>query len=183
MPRSKTVGELMRMDWQTPATRWRAALTLTAGLILTLTATGCTPSAGQPDTLSALPTQVGQIIAITTDRPHYGPSEVIGVTVRNITTSPFYATEQYSGCTMLQLQLHLKGAWQTVQPCVSGPPPQVRQLAPKGAFPLSFGPGNAPDDPNLWRVGTYRFALAYSTKSDGSNATAFSYSAGFDVTP
>jgi hypothetical protein len=128
------------------------------------------------------PTQAAQTIAIATDQPRYRASEAIGVTVRNVTATPLYAIEQYSACTVLQLQFRHGSNWEMVQPCIGGPQPQVRLLAPKAAFPLSFGPGNAPDNPNLWRVGTYRFALLYSARADGSNATTYSYSAGFEVT-
>jgi hypothetical protein len=163
-------------------TVWRrSTLVLAVGAALALAVEGCAPSPARTSIASALPTQVGQTIAITTDRASYQPSEVIGVTVQNVTGAPLFAIEQYSACTMLQLQFKGKSGWETAQPCNGGPPPQVRQLAPKIAFPLSFGPGNAPDNPNLWRTGIYRFALAYGTKADGSNATSYGYSAGFSV--
>lgn len=164
-----------------PTAWWRATLVLTTGLLLAVVATGCSASTAPSSRVSTLPTPVSRTIAIGTDRSRYGPSEVIGVTVQNVTNTPFYSSEQYSSCTMLQLQMRVKGVWQMVQPCVGGPPPQVRLLAPKVAFPLSFGPGNAPGNPNVWQVGAYRFVLAYGTNSDGSNATALSYSAGFEV--
>jgi hypothetical protein len=162
---------------------WRhAALAVTVGLLLALATTGCASPKTRTTTLSAPPTQAAQLIDIVTDHSRYHPSQAIGVTVRNVTGTPLYAIEQYSACTMLQLQFRLNGKWDTVQPCIGGPQPQLRLLAPKVMFPLSFGPGNAPDNPNLWRVGTYRFALQYGTKADGSNIESFSYSAGFEVT-
>jgi hypothetical protein len=161
----------------------RGARVLVASAALALATAGCASSSTHSSTVSALPTQAGQTITITTDRASYRPSEVIGVTVQNVTGASLFAIEQYSACTMLQLQFKGKSGWEMAQPCVGGPAPQVRQIAPKVAFPLAFGPGNAPDNPNLWRTGVYRFALAYGTKADASNATSFSYSAGFSVAP
>ena len=168
---------LSRAAWR------RGALVLATGAALALATAGCAPSSAHSSTAAALPTQAGQTVAITTDRRSYSPSEVIGVTVQNVTGAPLFAIEQYSACTVLQLQFKGKSGWETAQPCIGGPPPQVRQLAPKITFPLSFGPGNAPDNPNIWRTGIYRFALAYGTKADGSNTTSYSYSAGFTVVP
>lgn len=163
--------------------RRHAALALFAGLALTLATVGCASTGARSSTVSALPTPAAQTIAIVTDRSQYRPSAVIGVTVQNVTGSTLFVVEQYSACTMLQLQRQVKGGWELVQPCEGGLLPQVRQLTPKVTFPLSFGPGNAPDNPNLWRPGTYRFAVAYSSRADGSNATAFGYSAGFAIVP
>jgi hypothetical protein len=162
-----------------------AVLAFSIGLLLASGATGCslsdTGSATRSGTPAAQPTPPPKIIVITTDRQQYTQSQVIAVTVQNVTNTAYYATEEYSACTMLVLQLRVNGAWQEVQPCLGGPEPQVRQLAPKVAFPLSFGPGNTPNNPNLWQPGTYRFALAYGTKSDGSGAQSFSYSASFAI--
>ncbi|HEV2236423.1 MAG TPA: hypothetical protein VGR57_07140 [Ktedonobacterales bacterium] len=157
---------------------------LVAVLLCAIATAGCASSASGPRAhiVTTPPTQAAQIIAIVTDHPRYRSSEAIGVIVRNVTATPFYAIEQYSACTMLQLQFRHGSNWEMTQPCIGGPQPQVRLLAPKVAFPLSFGPGNAPDNPNLWRAGTYRFALLYTARADGSNATTYSYSAGFEVT-
>jgi hypothetical protein len=169
---------------RSPFTTARGRLVLAAAIALwlTLASAGCASSTARVITVTTPPTQAAQVIAILTDHPYYRDSEAIGVSVRNVTSTPLYATEQYSACTVLQLQYRHNGNWETVQPCVGGPQPQVRLLAPKVTFPLSFGPGNAPDNPNLWRAGTYRFLLQYGTQADGSNATSYSYSAGFDVT-
>jgi hypothetical protein len=161
------------------------ALAAAVGWLGTLAIAGCA-SSGAPSvaqrTATTAPTAPPQSVTITTDHARYRSAEVIGVVVQNVTGAPLYATEQYSACTMLQLQMRVNGKWETVQPCIGGQQPQVRTLAPKVAFPLSFGPGNSTDNPNLWRTGTYRFVLLYGTKADGSNATSSCYSAGFEVT-
>jgi hypothetical protein len=173
------------MHWLLRAGFSRVAVTCTTWLLLAAGMAGCSlaeaPSNSGSGTPTAQSTQPPKLLVITTDRRQYSQSEVIGVTVQNLTSTPYYAIEQFSACTMLVMQFRVNGNWQEVQPCVGGPEPPVRQLAPKVTFPLSFGPGNTPNNPNLWQPGTYRFVLEYSGKADASGAQSFSYSASFVI--
>ncbi len=148
-----------------------------AGVLVGMSA--CAPSTQRPEI--PLPTGTAQSVIITTDRPSYRSSEPIGVTIQNSSAAGYYAFDNHSVCTIIQLQERLHGAWQDVLPCVNGPPPRVLQIAPHASFPLTLAPGNALGDVNAWQPGVYRIALTYGTKADASDASTQSYSAGFQI--
>jgi hypothetical protein len=133
-------------------------------------------------TVLVLPTATNLAVILTTDRPLYHVAQPIGVNIQNQSASAYYALDNHSSCTVVQLQERLQGSWVDVMPCSAGAQGHALEIAPKLSFPLTLAPGNAPDNANAWQPGVYRLALTYGTKADGSGATALCFSVGFQVT-
>lgn len=128
-----------------------------------------------------LPAGTPGSVLVRTDRLLYHISQPIGATITNSSKTTYYAMDGQSGCTILHLQQLVGATWRDVMPCATGQPPVILALAPKATEPLTFAPGNAPDNVNAWQPGVYRLALAIGIKSNGSDATTMVYSPGFQV--
>lgn len=139
---------------------------------------GCGSAASNP---SAVPTATRSSITLTTDFPSYSASQAIGVTVHNGTSTTYYAADNHSECTIIQLQERVHGAWVDMMPCSTGQQPNVLAVPNGSSVPYTLAPGNAHDSPNAWDPGTYRVALTLGTNADGSNLSTLVYSAGFVV--
>jgi hypothetical protein len=158
------------------AKRWHAGC-LAAGVLLSIAACGSTP-AQRP---VVLPTGTAGNVILRTDRLLYGASQPVGASITNASKTTYYAMDGQSGCTILHLQELVGAAWRDVMPCATGQPPTMLAIAPQSTEPLTFAPGNAPDNANAWQAGVYRLALAIGTKPSGSDATTLVYSPGFQI--
>ncbi|GAC1454294.1 MAG: hypothetical protein PVSMB4_14920 [Ktedonobacterales bacterium] len=128
-----------------------------------------------------LPTGTAGNVILRTDELRYRISQPVGATISNVSKTTYYAMDGQSGCTILHLQELVGTVWRDVMPCATGQPPTVLALAPKSSEPLTFAPGNAPDNANAWQPGVYRLALAIGTTPSGSDATTLVYSPGFEI--
>jgi hypothetical protein len=129
---------------------------------------------------AALPTATRLSVGVATDRPSYRTDQAIGATVTNGGAVTYYARADRSGCTILELQRLVAGAWRDQMPCGQRQQP-ILALAPHGVEPFTLAPGNSPGDPNVWLPGTYRVALVVGVQSDGADASIHVYSAGFTI--
>ena len=120
-------------------------------------------------------------VMLTTDRPTYGVSQPIGVTVQNTSGTAYYAQDGRSACTIVALQELVRQTWRDEMPCVSGQSPTILLVAPHSSVPFTLAPGNALDDPNSWAAGIYRVALIVNTKPDNTGSAIQVYSAAFQV--
>lgn len=145
---------------------------------LFLAMAGCGTTHFQP---IVLPTATQSSVALTTDFSAYEPGQAIGVTVRNSGKQTYFAADNHSECTVLQLQQLVRGVWTDIMPCAAGEQPNLLQIRPGLGVPYTLAPGNAHDSPNAWDPGTYRVALALGAKADGSDMSTMVYSAGFTV--
>ena len=148
---------------------------LPLALLVTLVTAGCGTTHTTP---VVLPTATAQSVTLTTDFTTYSASQAIGVTVTNGSKRAYFAPDNHSECTVLQLQEQVRGVWTDVMSCNTGQPVTVLQVTPGPGVPYTLAPGNAKGNPNAWDPGVYRVALLLGTKADGSNLTTAVYSAG-----
>lgn len=135
-------------------------------------------------TAIVIPTATSANIIVTTDFTTYHAGQAIGVSVRNVSPSAYFATDAHTACTIVTLQQSLRGQWVSLMPCQSGQSAHVLLIAVHSTVPYTLAPGNAAGNPNAWAPGVYRIALAFGLRPDGSDAgDHVVYSAGFTVIP
>ncbi|HEX6122271.1 MAG TPA: hypothetical protein VFY89_03880 [Ktedonobacterales bacterium] len=162
----------MRQWW-----RW-AGLAALAGL-MALVLGAC---AGGSSSGIVIPTATAGQLRLSTDRATYSVSQPIGITVSNTSGNNYYALTGHSACTFLQMQRYDSAhkQWNDVNACGDGAPAQVLLIRGHMSEPLSLAPGATPSA-NTWQPGTYRIALSYSAKSDGTSDPQVAYSQGFTI--
>lgn len=138
----------------------------------------------------AAPTATTGDVTIAVDRPTYGVSEPIGVTVTNASKTDYYAATGHSGCTFLQLEEYnaTTQKWTPVVGCQSSQQATTLLIPGKPhnnntVFTETFtlAPGTSASNQNVWDVALYRIMLTYSADSHLSKNMQVAYSPGFYV--
>ena len=129
------------------------------------------------------PTATKIAVEITLQNTRYGVSEPLGVLVKNTGSADVYALNGQAACTILQLQFYdtQKSGWVRIDLCRDSAQPQALVVHAGMSEPFTLAPGSSAD-PNAWATGSYRIALSYSAKPDGTSAPQVAYSQGFTIT-
>jgi hypothetical protein len=159
------------------------ALTCVGALVLALVfmLAGCASSSATVKV--PVPTAAPGALQITVDRQHYTVSQPIGVTVKNTSTTDYYALDGQSACTFLQLQHYdaTRKVWVIVEGCERVSQANVLAIPAGLSEPFTLAPGTKASNPNAWDAGVYRIAIRYSPQSDAGGAAQAAYSAGFVI--
>ena len=132
---------------------------------LSLLLVGCAAMSNTNATTSGTATSGPGPVVVSTDHTTYTPNDTIVVTVQNSLSTPIYAIDTQSSCSILSLQYQVSGAWQ---------PSQVAQCPIKrAARPVKIDAGATykanitAGYPGLrqsaFPTGSYRLVLLYTT--------------------
>src|SRR5579859_6589663 len=102
------------------------------GFVLILALAACGSTQARP---TVVPTATEFSVTIATDFSAYNSSQAVGVTVRNGGAHIYYATDDHSECTIVQLQERVNDTWVNVMPCTTGQQPIVLEVAPGAGVP------------------------------------------------
>lgn len=130
---------------------------------LSLLLVGCEPMSNtNPATTSTVPPGSG--VAISTDHTTYTPSDTIAVTVHNLLSTPIYAMDTMSSCSILSLQYQVNGAWQPSQVahCPMGRPARLVKIEAGGNYTASITAGYPGWSQLTFPTGRYRLVLLYT---------------------
>jgi hypothetical protein len=125
------------------------------GLILLLLGCGSTPGTNPPTSG----------VVISTDHTTYTPSDAIAVTVHNALSTPIYAMDTLSSCSILSLQYQVNAVWQPshVAQCPQKRPAR-RVKIDAGATYTATITASYPGLKQLsFPVGSYQLMLIYTT--------------------
>jgi hypothetical protein len=138
--------------------------------------TGSSTPTGGSSTNTSPGTQTSGPIIITTDHSVYHPSEQVHVTVRNTLSTAIYAFDTKASCSILDLQMQVKGAWQVapVARCSVSRPPRQVVIQPGETYTTTIQANTPGLDSLTFPGGIYRLLLSYSTtpgKTSSSSKT------------
>jgi len=147
---------------------WLALLSASLLVLLTACANHFTIPAGNSSEASG--PSPGPV-SISLDRSVYQSTAPIQVRVHNTLSTAIYAHDGKAACTILDLQVQMRGKWQAslYAPCLPARSSMLVKLNPGQTY-IATMQGGAPGEkePPL-PAGTYRFAFSYSTVSTNFN--------------
>ncbi|MBF6590783.1 MAG: hypothetical protein IVW57_09680 [Ktedonobacterales bacterium] len=107
-------------------------------------------------------------VTLATNQARYQPCDTIAVGIANGLTTPIYATDHHTSCSLVTLQRLVNGTWQTQGSCAIGTLTHVLTLAPGAVTGQTLTAGRG-FGPSAWPAGTYRLVFTYSL-SGGESA-------------
>lgn len=128
------------------------------------------------------PTATKTTVVISLEDTQFKVSEPLGVLIKNTGSADVYTLDGRAYCTMLELQQYnaQKKVWVAVDRCRDTVQPHVLVIRAGMSEPFTLAPAS-PSDPNAWESGTYRIAVTFSAKPDGTSAAQVAYSQGFTI--
>ncbi len=112
-------------------------------------------------------------IAITTDHAAYTPNEAIVVTVHNALSTPIYAMDTQSSCSILSLEYQVNSVWQPSQvaQCPQKRPARPVKIDAGGTYTATITAGYPGLKQLPFPAGSYRLVLGYTTSPSGIPST------------
>lgn len=135
----------------------RRGIIILMGISLALV--GCSASG-----TNSTPSNPGPVV-VSTDRATYAPGDVIVVTVHNTLSTPIYALDTQSSCSVLSLQYQVNGTWQASQvaQCPMKRPARLVKIDAGATYSANITAGYPGLKTLDFPVGSYRLMLVYST--------------------
>ena len=106
-------------------------------------------------------------VAVSTDRASYASGDAMIVTVHNTLSTPIYALDTQSSCSVLALQYQVNGAWQASQvaQCPQKRPARLVKIDAGATYTANITAGYPGLKTLDFPVGSYRLVLLYTTSS------------------
>lgn len=122
-------------------------------------------------------------VTVAVDKLHYAPDEMIVASIHNGLSTPIFARDERSVCTLVDLERWVSNSWQIQVPCVNmRPAPHVVQLGPDAVLAQQLAPILSDSSNGPWPEGTYRIAFAYVTSANQPfGQSTVIYSASFTI--
>lgn len=132
---------------------------------LSLLLVGCAAMSNTNNTASGTATTSPGPVAISTDHTTYTPNDTIAVTVQNTLSTPIYAMDTQSSCSILSLQYQVSGAWQPSQVahCPLGRSARPVKIDAGGTYTANITAGYPGLSQSAFPTGSYRLVLLYTT--------------------
>lgn len=130
---------------------------------LSLLLAGC---GGMMTTSSSAPTSgpVG-LVTVSTDHTTYTPTDTMVVTVHNALSTPIYALDTLSSCSILSLHYQVNGVWQSSQvaQCPVKRRAQLVKIDAGATYTANITAGYPGMKQLTFPTGSYQLALLYTT--------------------
>ena len=104
-------------------------------------------------------------VTVSTDHTTYTPTDTMLVTVHNTHSTPIYALDTLSSCSILSLQYQVNGAWQSSQvaQCPLKRRAQLVKIDAGATYTANISAGYPGMKPLTFPTGSYRLVLVYTT--------------------
>ena len=134
---------------------------------------GCGTMSNTNTSTSATATPGSGQVVITTDHTTYSPSDAIVVTVKNTRSTPIYAMDTLSSCSILSLEQQVNGAWQASQvaQCPIKRPARPVKIDAGATYTATITAGYPGLQQRTFPVGSYQLVLSYTTSPSGIPST------------
>ena len=141
----------------------RRSMMMLMGVIALLLA-GCGPNGTGTN---STPSSSG-LVVVSTDHATYTPNDAMAVIVHNTLSTPIYAMDTLSSCSILTLQYQVSGAWQASQvaQCPLKRPARLIKIDAGATYTATITAGYPGLKALAFPVGSYRLMLLYTTSSN-----------------
>lgn len=132
---------------------------------LSLLLVGCAAMSNTNTTTSGTATPGAGPVIISTDHTSYAPGDTIAVTVQNTLSTPIYAIDTQSSCSILSLHYQVNGVWQPSQvaQCPIKRAARPVKIDAGGTYTAKITAGYPGWSQLTFPVGSYQLVLIYTT--------------------
>ena len=132
---------------------------------LSLLLVGCATMSNMNTTTSGTATSSPGPVVVSTDHTTYGPGDTISVSVQNTLSTPIYAMDTQSSCSILSLQYQVNGVWQPSQvaQCPMKRPARPVKIDAGATYTTTITAGYPGLSQLTFPKGSYQLVLIYTT--------------------